>query len=342
MKPNVLIRVDGSPSIGMGHVIRCIALAEMIKNEFRVIFVIQQPVVSITNLISAVTSNIICLPQTQNYKTDVLNFTKHLTTKDIVVLDGYNFTTDYQKRIKATGCKIISIDDLHAWHQVADVIINHADVIESSDYSAEKYTKFYLGARYALLRKTFLNPGEKAPKIDAIKKVFISMGASDINNLTGKYTEAIAEVKDIEEIHLMLGPINLNLESIKLLIEENKRVNVIPHYNITAEELSNLLQSCDLAICSASNISLECCAVGIGLISGFTAENQQGILQGLDNRKALINWGNLNTVTKTDISKQIRELINKPEVFNDLIVNQKLIIDGKSPERILNIFNTLS
>ena len=42
MKPKVYIRADGSHDIGLGHLIRCIALAHMLKNDFDITFVCKE------------------------------------------------------------------------------------------------------------------------------------------------------------------------------------------------------------------------------------------------------------------------------------------------------------
>lgn len=338
MKPNIIIRADGDTSIGMGHIVRCIALADMLKNDFNIVFAIQKPVESVIKTIHTITQMIIHLPQTDDYTADAINFTTYLNTSDIVILDGYNFKTEYQKSIKNKGCKLVCIDDLHAWHQYADVVINHAEGIQPSVYSTEDYTQLYLGLNYVLLRSPFLNVNNPDRKLNSIKKVFISMGASDIANNSGKFTQALIGMPGIEEIHLMLGSINPNLNVIKKLIDTNKQVKIIPHFDISAEELRALLQQCDVAICPASSISLECCATGIGLISGYTAENQLGILNGLIKHKTLVNFGDINQLSNIDIQTKFKSLIQQPEIFNDLIANQKQMIDGKSPERLLNVF----
>lgn len=338
MKNNVIIRADGGVSIGMGHVVRCLALADMLKNDFNIVFAIQQPDESIANTIHTVTDNIIQLPLENDYQKDISNFESYLKSNDIVVLDGYHFKTDYQKRIKNKGCKLVCIDDLHSWHQVADVIINHAEGVDESLYSAEGYTKFCLGLDYLLLRKPFLKLASTVKKISAIKKVFISMGAADVNNLTQKFTEALTGINGLEEIHLMLGSINPHLKSLERLIENNKQIKIKTHFNISAEELVELLKNCDLAICPASSISLECCAVGIGLISGYTAENQLGNLAGMEKRKTLINFGDMNLLTVEEIKVMLHEISRNPKLLNELIKNQKKMIDGTSPERILSEF----
>lgn len=342
MRTNIVIRADGGSSIGMGHVVRCLALGEILKNDFNIVFAIQDPSESVINTIQSLTKNSIRLPSTGNYNDDCIDFKKYLNSSDIVVLDGYHFKTEYQTAIKNKGCKLVCIDDLHAWHHVSDAIINHANGVDPLNYSAEKYTQLYLGLKYALLRKEFLTPDKKIHNRRSIKKIFVSMGAADIGNLTHKFTEALLNVKNIEEIHLMFGSINPHLPSIQKLVKENKEGRVVIHFNISAVELRGLLEECDIAVCPASSIAIESCAVGIGLVSGYTAQNQLGILEGLITSQVLINLGDLNKITKEEIQHKFEQFIVQPGQINKLMEHQKQMIDGKSPERLLTIFKNMA
>jgi len=337
-KPTIVFRVDGGTTIGMGHITRCIALADMLKNDFRIEFVSHYLEETIEEQIAQVANSLATLVTKDGSISDILFIN---SSNDIIVIDNYNFKTEYQQAIKNKGCKLVVIDDLHAWHQLADVVINHAEGIDASEYSAESYTKFCLGLDYVLLRKPFLQPKTTVRKITSVKKVFISMGAADINNITQKFTEALLQINGIKEIHLMLGSINPNLDKIEKLIEENRQIKIVQHFNISAKELAELLSQCDVSICPASSISLESCAIGIGLISGFTAENQLGNLKGMEKRKTLINFGDMNLLTVEEIKTKFTAIAANPEQLNKLIENQSKMIDGKSPERLLKVFKGL-
>lgn len=340
MRPTLIIRADGGTSIGMGHVVRCLALAEMLKSDFNITFAIQEPEDSIIKNIHTVTETIIHLPVTSDFVADAINFTEYLNDTVIVLIDGYNFKTDYQKAIKAKGCKLVCIDDLHDWHFVADAVINHAEGVDRLLYSAEQYTQFYLGLKYALLRKIFLSTSV-AKKITTIKKVFISMGAADIGNLTQKFASGIIGVNGIEEIHMMLGSINPNLESIDSFIADNKKTTILKHFNISAKELASLISMCDVVICPASSISIESSAIGTGLVCGYSADNQLGILSGLTKHHAILNIGDLNAISVSEIKAQFEKLSEHPEQMNAMIENQKKMIDSRSPERFIELFKKL-
>ncbi|MFL5764350.1 MAG: UDP-2,4-diacetamido-2,4,6-trideoxy-beta-L-altropyranose hydrolase [Bacteroidia bacterium] len=335
MKPKLVIRADGGTAIGMGHIIRSLALADMLKHDFQIMFAVQQPSEHVIRAIHKITETIFHLPLETDPEKDVKNLAGFLDPSDIVLLDGYEFRTDYQKTIKAKGCKLVAIDDLHSWHHVADMIINHAATAERSDYSAEPYTKYLLGPDYALLRAPFLEKKE-IRAIAAIKNVFISMGAADANNITQKFCEALTGIQGIGEIHLMLGAANPHLGKIDELIAKSSSVKIHKHFDISADELVSLLQKCDVAICPASSISMECCATGIGLLSGYTADNQKGILRGLIQNKVAISLGDLNLLSISAIQEQFSQLAI--EDLNDLVRQQSKYIDGKSPERFRTAF----
>lgn len=340
-KPKIFIRADGGTSIGMGHIVRSLALADMLRETFDFVFVLQETNQTVYDTIEEVVKSMVKLPSTADYNSDAERFIKHISKNDFVVLDGYHFKTGYQQTIKNNCYKLICIDDLHAWHQVADVVINHADGVAEISYSKEDYTKLCLGLKHILLRKPFLQPSAKTNIITSIKKVFISMGAADIDNITTKFTQVLVTLNGIEEIHLMLGAINPHLNEIDKLIELNKHIKIEKHFNINADKLRVLLEHCDVAICPASSISYECCATGIGLISGYTADNQKGILNGLLKHKSALSFGDLTTVSVTEICERFTKLMQEPSLLNELISNQKLMIDGKSPIRLLKVFKNL-
>ena len=214
MKQKVIFRTDGSTAIGMGHVVRCLALADMLNDTFQIIFALQHTDDIVVKAIREVTESVILLPLTSNYRLDAKEFIDHIQAGDIVVLDGYYFNTDYQIQVLSKRCKLVCIDDLHSWHHAADIIINHSEGITYSDYSAEPYTEIYTGLNYALLRNEFFEKSDSLHTIKAVRKVFINMGAADVNNLSQKFVEALLLVDGISEIHLMIGSVNPHLKKI--------------------------------------------------------------------------------------------------------------------------------
>ena len=69
----MVIRADGGSAIGMGHVVRTLALAEILRDNYQIQYAIQQPDDNIKQLIAKTTNNIIELPPIPNFEIDVQN-----------------------------------------------------------------------------------------------------------------------------------------------------------------------------------------------------------------------------------------------------------------------------
>lgn len=336
----IVIRCDGGIDIGLGHIVRCCALADMLSTHFEIHFVVQETEEAVYAYLTSQKYSYSTLPRNKNFDQEADELISLLGTNDIVVLDGYHFKTNYQQSIKTANHFLIVIDDLHAWHHVADVIINHADGISASDYDCESYTKLCLGLNYVLLRRPFLKHTRLAKTIDVVRKCLISMGASDIGNITHKFAVALLQIKTVQEIYLLVSHINPHLQELeKLSASYSDRLFLIQ--NLTAEQLAQKIGEVDVVICPASSISLETCAIGAGLITGWTAENQRGNLEGLTNYDVCFNLGNFHQIETMDFNLNLTKAIQNNDHLNLIIKNQTSMIDGKSANRILDVFQQL-
>ena len=105
----IIFRADGGSTIGMGHFIRTLALAEMLREDFYCIYATQSPSVYQINEIEKVCQEWINLPSDENHFPIFLNLLKG---DEIVVLDNYYYTTDYQHRIKSVIRVVVLVQDV--------------------------------------------------------------------------------------------------------------------------------------------------------------------------------------------------------------------------------------
>jgi UDP-2,4-diacetamido-2,4,6-trideoxy-beta-L-altropyranose hydrolase len=107
LKRKIIFRVDGNANIGLGHLVRCMALAEMLRYDFTIHFICHELHEKTRAMLESVCQELTII------KDETESLAKFIASSDIVVLDGYNFNTDYQKQIKNSGCKLVCIDDLN-------------------------------------------------------------------------------------------------------------------------------------------------------------------------------------------------------------------------------------
>lgn len=260
-KRKIYFRADAGPEIGYGHYIRSLALADMLKQDFDCTMFTKSPTEYQLNEAKDICP-VVALPSDDS-KFDA--FLEYLQGDEIVVLDNYFFTTDYQRAIKAKGCKLVCIDDTHEIHYVADAIICQSPGVVASQYDAETYTKMYGGLEYSLLRKPFLMQYTQLEK--DYRTAVVAMGGADANNLTRKYVDALLQNQHIDHIEVIIG------DAYRWRLVEDKRV--VYYRNVSANQLSELFASAGVVILPASTMTREALACGANILSGYYVDNQK-------------------------------------------------------------------
>ncbi|MFD2937210.1 UDP-2,4-diacetamido-2,4,6-trideoxy-beta-L-altropyranose hydrolase [Spirosoma flavum] len=340
---SILFRADGNAQIGLGHIMRCLAVADMLKEKFSMRFAVVEPMPEVRSLIEKAGVSIISLSESGQQNT----FLDQIDADEIVVLDGYSFDEAFQQSVRSQARKLVFIDDLLTGHQVADVIINHAGGVSETDYEASSGTQFCLGPHYALLRPEFLNPTGFGPTPVA-GPIFVSMGGADPQNTSLSVLEAIRHVDTTLPVHIVLGPFHPNRAAIEAF--QNQLPNLTILQNLSAAQMVDELTICCLAITACSTIAYEVCAVNRPLITVVTADNQARLAQFLSKEKLAlsVNFPTLLTRLTPVISLEnmlmlaIQGFQFSPEIVAESLVNQRRFFDGRSPERFRALFHTLS
>ena len=274
-KRKIYFRADAGPEIGYGHYIRSLALADMLKRDFDCTMFTQSP----TNYQLREAEEVcpvVALPA-DNTKFD--KFIDYLSGDEIVVLDNYFFTTDYQGQIKAKGCKLVCIDDMHDKHYVADVVINHG-VDDAGLFDVESYTRLCLGYPYALLRKPFLDTQVTSIHNEGV--YVVCFGGSDPYNLTKKYIDLLINSQLPKRIYAVVGDGYQYLETLK----KYSTVEVLS--NLTATQMADLFRSAEAVVCSASTTAFEALACGCKVYAGWYVDNQVGFYNQLCDYNAIV------------------------------------------------------
>jgi UDP-2,4-diacetamido-2,4,6-trideoxy-beta-L-altropyranose hydrolase len=328
-KPKIWFRADGNHRMGLGHLIRSLALAQMLKSDFDVQFVCMEISDRIIADFKSADIHVIKINQEESFFNTV-------NAEDVAVLDGYQFDVEYQRQLKSRGCVLVCIDDMNDREYLADLIINPAPAIQRSKYNVPPGTRFALGPDYALLRSVFTEKSRNGMKKHQLNTVFICFGGSDAQNLT---TQTYIEVKNsaiFSKIILVTGSSFEHREELLSEIQSDKKVSY--HHAISAEQMAELMEVSDVAIVPSSGILIEVLALGIPAISGYYAENQLHNYTEYLKEKAFIDAGKFEA---SHIKSALTELKNRFDQGN-LNGLEKRIIDGQSPVRFLKLFKDLT
>lgn len=259
-KRKIYFRADASATIGYGHFIRTLALADMLKDDFDCTFFTTSPSAYQIEEMEKV-CNYIALSEESKLE----NFVNLLNGDEIVVLDNYFFTTEYQRTIKAKGCNLVCVDDLHNRHFVSDAVLNPA-LLSTSEYDVEPYTKLCLGLEYALLRKPFIKQSKNVEKV--FGRWLIAFGGSDFDNMTEKFLSFLQEDSRIKNVSVIVGDAYKYYDNLK----NYSKASI--YKNLTAEEMSIKMRQAEFAVLPSSTISIEALACGCKVANGYFVDNQ--------------------------------------------------------------------
>jgi spore coat polysaccharide biosynthesis predicted glycosyltransferase SpsG len=145
-----------------------------------------------------------------------------------LVLDGYHFTSDYQRAMRDSGLRLLIIDDYnHQPRYHADVLLNQNLGAERFQYVCDSDTVLLLGTKYALLRKEFsILEGQRPEVTKVARKILVTLGGADRDNVMLKVFRALklSNIRDLEA-RIVVGPANPHGEKLQEEVRRNQNLN---------------------------------------------------------------------------------------------------------------------
>lgn len=307
MRKKVYFRADASGGIGYGHFIRSLALADMLKGDFSCTFFTVHPTEYQLGELKKV-----CKYTALEEETKFNDFITYLQGDEIVVLDNYFNTTDYQAQIKDKGCKLVCIDDPHGIRYNCDVLVSHG-FVNPDDFDVPEWTIIKTGVEWALLRKPFLKKTNKTRERE--NSIVVNFGGSDPYNVTERIVDQLLGLQLPYTIKVILGD--------KVYLSDRCRKDVEILHNLSAEQMAELFETSAIGLFSASTVCIEGLSRGLPMIVGYYVDNQVKGFQRMSERKVISPIGDLRQSTPTDILLAMDYLSQK----NHIDIHPELIKD---------------
>lgn len=259
----VLFRADSSSSIGLGHIMRDLVLAENYKND-TVFFACQN---LNGNIIETIPYEVKIL---QSNKTEeLIELVKSLHV-DLLIIDHYDITYENEKAIKdATNVKILSFDDTYQKHY-CDVLLNHNISAKPEKYKnlVPLNCELRCGSKYTLIRDEFKK--EKELKRAKIYDVFVAMGGADTSNLNISILKSLPESL---EVSVLTTSSNTHLEEVKKYVTCKDNISL----HVNSKEVAKLMNQSKFAIITPSVMVHEVLFMNLSFLAIKTASNQDDI-----------------------------------------------------------------
>lgn len=330
--PRLVLRADGNSRIGLGHVMRLLALAEILQTDFaEQLFLIREPDAALVEQLRAAGLAVHELPA-QPLAEEAAWLVRHvLRPTDLLVLDGYDFRYDYQNTVRGAVARLAYLDDLHAYPLAADLILNPAGGLTLRDYELRQPgARLLSGPAFAPLRAAFRTQ-LTAEQVAPTDTVLVCLGGADPTHQTQRIAAELLALPSVRQVHAVVGGAYLGWESLSAWAEEQPRL--LLHRNLSGPDLAALMRECGAAVCSASTVSYEYAAAGGGLLFLLpTADNQHDIDHYLRETGLALPYPTAANVLTSPEAERIAARLRQ---------QQRQVFDGLAPMRLRQEFRAL-
>ena len=344
-KPCVILRADGGPFLGMGHLVRAGALAVgLANNGIEPLLVIKDAEPEVLNFLKYSGTPFINLTAAQSRDRETeANFIAGLMTQMAplaVFLDLANGETRkdlsgfrrYVEILKAAGKPVVALDGPSGPSFLYDTLI-------VPYFGAEKNIKkdpgvrLLLGPDYFIFRDEFRGVvGQERAIRENANRVLISMGGSDPGSLTLVAVKAIAQVSSAKHVKIVLGGAfsETQTEAVRQIAEQN-------NFEIlkAPSDMAALMLWCDIALVSGGLTKYELAATGTPGISLTQHKEEDHLTALFATQGSITHLGLGASVPVEAVTFSAAMLIKNFKERQAMSRVGKKLVDGRGLERVL-------
>ena len=323
----LFIRTEASTALGMGHFMRCFAIAEAARAEnIEVTFLLNEIRDAVAARIESIGAHGREITGPLGYEGDFMLLAElGLSRRDWLLVDSYQ-ATDNLIRTLSNAARVAVMDDLCLLESYdCDLIVNAAEAAFAMPYKAKTPAKLLLGAAYAQIRQEFLQA--HLPVVGG-PSVTVMFGGSDPQNFTGLCAEILHDTLPDVAIKVIAGPANVHGDALSELAQRLKRL----HLFIAPDSVAQVLAGSDLVVTAAGGSVGEVAAMGLPALALVVVDNQVAALKAcpypvIDARHGL----------PEDLGARVRALMDEPELRQTLATAAHELIDGQGARRIVEV-----
>lgn len=337
----VLIRSDASITIGSGHLMRCLTLADQLReNGYKVIFLCAEVPGAMFELIETRGYDCKILSPSVVHDSNIdaiecISFTKEYAhgIVDWVIVDHYQLDFKWEEMLRPFCRHLMVLDDIADRPHTCDLLLdqNYNNQARYKNLVPEN-CKQLLGPKYALLRPEYSSYRDSAIlRNRPLQRVFIFFGGSDPDDLTGM---ALLSLSSQElaylKVDIVIGANYSHKNELKKLATLRGNTSIYG----PRTHLADLMASADIGVGAGGVTNWERMTVGLPSIVIALSDNQIPISKQLHLIGAIRYIGKSEHVTEAYLRNALLDEVSN-EKYMDQIVPAMGMCDGNGVERVL-------
>lgn len=329
-----VIRADASASIGTGHVVRCLTLADRLASRGWDIAVATRdlpPILAHGIRVRGYQLVAMGLEEPLLEEPAVIGQALMPRTSDLTVVDHYGIAAEWHTAARSWSNRIMVIDDLAADAIDADLVLNQ-NLGESADAYAGLIPagcRLLIGPMYALLRPQFAEAREATMRVRrAVLRLLVFLSGSDEHDVTSVAANVGADLE--LETDVVVGAAYPHWERLQAWTTGTTSVTL--HRGV--DDMATLMARADLSIGAPSSASWERCCVGLPSLLVTLAENQRRAAAALAAAGAALDLGWYHDVGSRRLADAVDALAGSPDDLAAMSRSAAAITDGLGIARV--------
>lgn len=308
----LVVRADAGPAIGLGHAMRCLALAQAHRDAGgRVIFAMADaPEPFVARLVADGCELRTTVSAAQ---TAALAKAEHARW---VVVDGYGFDAAYEATIVDAGLQLLALDDFGDREHAAQLVLNQ-------NLGAPGAARTLAGARYALLRREFRTwAAPPRPVPEQARRIIVTLGGGDPGAVADVVLAALARL-DVE-VQWLTGALS-------------PRRDAPPGVSVVVDptDMPARMHWADLAVAASGITSWELARIGTPQIAIERADNQRVVARALEAAGIAVRAGWHEDLDEAGLARTIGALLRDAPTRAEMARRGRATIDGQGAVRVL-------
>lgn len=330
--PRILFVVDAGPTVGGGHVMRSLTLAQALAAKGATTAFVGPTAAG--DLLEAFAPDTICT------SAEDLAAAAVREAFDAIVFDHYGLS-ESDHRAMAQGRPVLVIDDLADRPLGADIVVDSGPTRKPEDYLSlvALSAQLLLGPAYAPVRPEFaaLRQTALAWRGEPVQRILIAMGLTDVGGITARVVERVRPRVNDVGVDIVLGAGAASAAGLAKIARRDNRLTV----HVDTPHMARLTAEADIGIGAPGSSTWERCTLGLPSLLVALADNQRPAARAMAERGAALVVDIADPDFDVAFDRALLRLLRDADLRKGLAAESAEVCDGLGAGRTAEAFLAL-
>ena len=332
-RPRVAFSCDAGLQMGLGHVVRCLALARELRGRGCEVAMLA-PLGGLGWPAAELARSGIMHVETP--AGDAGAIVRHCRQRrvDVLVLDSYLVSPDAIAQLAAEDPVLAVVDDEAGRPLPVDVVVNQSPVAEGLFYTTRTDTARLLGPSYALLRPEFRaarrRRGAAAVKLSSPLRALVLLGGTDVGGRTPALVRALLGTGLPLDVRAVCSSQEAREGVLASRPGAGQRVEALE----PVADVVGLMEDSDIAVSAAGSTCWELACLGLPTALLVVADNQRRTADWLVRHDLVLGLGENRDLSVDAAADALRGWLLDDRSLTAMASRWSALVDGCGAERV--------